>query len=386
MSFKIIIGADLVPTASNYDMFKNGLLDELIGEQLKQILKNADFTIFNLEVPLTDCNSPILKCGPRLIAPTKCINGIQKINPHFFTLANNHIMDQGEQGLRSTMEILSKAGVQYAGAGSNLQEASKPYIIDNGITKIGIYCCAEHEFSIATEKKAGANPFDPLESFDHIVSLKELCDFIIVLYHGGKEHYRYPAPYLQKICRKFVEKGADLVVCQHSHCIGCEEKWEKGTIVYGQGNFLFDSLDNDFWRTSLLLSIEIGEQGLSHIEYIPIVKNGNCVMKATSAQKKEILDTFTERNSLLKSESYVIQEYQKLSDTVLENYLSALQGKKFKNVGFKICNRLLKRKLRKWIIKRLYGKEELVQLLNYFECEAHRELIIQGLKDVVSKV
>src|SRR5699024_6140690 len=203
---------------------------------------------------------------------------------------------------------LSKAGVQYAGAGSNLQEASKPYIIDNGITKIGIYCCAEHEFSIATEKKAGANPFDPLESFDHIVSLKELCDFIIVLYHGGKEHYRYPAPYLQKICRKFVEKGADLVVCQHSHCIGCEEKWEKGTIVYGQGNFLFDSLDNDFWRTSLLLSIEIGEQGLSHIEYIPIVKNGNCVMKATSAQKKEILDTFTERNSLLKSESYVIQE------------------------------------------------------------------------------
>ena len=295
-------------------------------------------------------------------------------------------MDQGEQGLRSTMEILSKAGVQYAGAGSNLQEASKPYIIDNGITKIGIYCCAEHEFSIATEKKAGANPFDPLESFDHIVSLKELCDFIIVLYHGGKEHYRYPAPYLQKVCRKFVEKGADLVVCQHSHCIGCEEKWEKGTIVYGQGNFLFDSLDNDFWRTSLLLSIEIGEQGLSHIEYIPIVKNGNCAMKATSAQKKEILVAFTERNSLLKSESYVIQEYQKLSDTVLENYLSALQGKKFKNVGFKICNRLLKRKLRKWIIKRLYGKEELVQLLNYFECEAHRELIIQGLKDVVSKV
>ena len=70
MSFKIIIGADLVPTASNYDMFKNGLLDELIGEQLKQILKNADFTIFNLEVPLTDCNSPILKCGPGLIAPT----------------------------------------------------------------------------------------------------------------------------------------------------------------------------------------------------------------------------------------------------------------------------------------------------------------------------
>ena len=64
-----------------------------------------------------------------------------------------------------------------------------------------------------------------------------LCNSII---NGGKEHYRYPSPDLQKICRKFIDKGADLVVCQHSHCIGCEEKYNHGTIVYGQWNFLFD--------------------------------------------------------------------------------------------------------------------------------------------------
>lgn len=80
----------------------------------------------------------------------------------------------------------------------NLEEATKPYIVKiNGIT-VGIYCCAEHEFTIATAQKAGANPFDALESLDQVYRLKSICDYVIVLYHGGKEHYRYPSPYLQK--------------------------------------------------------------------------------------------------------------------------------------------------------------------------------------------
>ena len=78
--------------------------------------------------------------------------------------------------------------------------------------KIGIYACVEHEFTVATEKESGANPIDLLETPDHIVELKKQCDYVIVLYHGGKEQYRYPSPNLQKTCRKLVEKGADLVV------------------------------------------------------------------------------------------------------------------------------------------------------------------------------
>lgn len=55
-----------------------------------------------------------------------------------------------------------------------------------------MYTCAEHEFTIATENTPGANPFDPLESLDHIQELKSKCDFVLVLYHGEKAHYRYP--------------------------------------------------------------------------------------------------------------------------------------------------------------------------------------------------
>ena len=203
----ILIGGDLVPTNSNYELFSSANTAELLGDDLLEVLKQADFRVFNLEVPLTDQEAPIMKCGPNLIAPTSTINGIKQIQADLLTLANNHILDQGEQGIYSTIKILEKNAVDYVSAGSDLNNATQPYIYDcNGI-RVGFYACAEHEFTIATEHSPGANPFDPLESLDHISKLKNECDYIIVLYHGGKEYYRYPSPYLQKACRKIIDKA-----------------------------------------------------------------------------------------------------------------------------------------------------------------------------------
>lgn len=79
-----------------------------MGEELKDILQCADFRIFNLEVPLTDFEKPIIKCGPNLIAPTSTMKGIKNIGVSLFTLANNHILDQDIQGLESTIQLLQK--------------------------------------------------------------------------------------------------------------------------------------------------------------------------------------------------------------------------------------------------------------------------------------
>ncbi len=84
--FKFIIGADLVPTKSNIGLFANADVETLIGKDIKKLLNSANFTIFNLEVPLTDLSTPIKKCGPNLIAPTKTIAGLKAINPHFLRL------------------------------------------------------------------------------------------------------------------------------------------------------------------------------------------------------------------------------------------------------------------------------------------------------------
>ncbi|WP_242978133.1 CapA family protein [Garciella nitratireducens] len=234
------------------------------------------------------------KCGPNLIAPTSTIKGIKALSPSLITLANNHILDQNIQGLISTRHILRDYKIPYVGAGDSLSETNKPYIINQNGIRIGIYTCTEHEFTIAEEDKPGSNPFDPLESLGHIYRLRTECDHIIVLYHGGKEHYRYPSPYLQKVCRKMVEKGADLVITQHSHCIDCYEEYKGATIVYGQGNFIFDRSNSEFWQTSLIIKVNI-DKGI-HVDYIPIIKEENGVRLAEGEKGRKILEAFHKRS------------------------------------------------------------------------------------------
>ncbi len=371
----ILIGADLVPTVSNFSAFKAGDAVSLVGEELLDVLNKADYRIFNLEVPLCDNASPIDKHGPALIAPTDTISGYKALDVDLLALANNHIMDQDKQGLVSTIRVLNENGISYLGAGETLEEAKKAYFLQLDGKKIGVYACAEHEFSIAEDNTSGANPFDPLESLDHIYDMKRECDYVIVLYHGGKEHYRYPSPSLQKTCRKMIEKGADLVVCQHSHCVGCEEKYRGGTIVYGQGNFVFDYSESEFWQTSLL--VQIGED--FGVSYIPLVKKGNGVRLADSEESKKIFDAFSARSSEIADEQAVKQRYEEYANEQCSHYLFTLSGIQ-RGFIYRAINKLSGHRLDSYILQKKFGGKNGLAVRNFFECEAHRELILQRLK------
>lgn len=371
-SMYILVGADFVPTQSNIEQFKKADMEALLSPDLMNCLSQAAYRIFNLEVPLTDTAAPIIKLGPSLIAPTDTIAGYSSIKVDLLTLANNHILDQGDQGLRSTLKTLNGAGIAHIGAGNDLNEAKKPYVFSFSGKRVGVYACAEHEFSIATDDTAGANPFDPLWSLEHVEELKRVVDYVIVLYHGGKEHYRYPSPNLQKICRRFVDKGADLVICQHSHCIGCEEKYNGGTIVYGQGNFLFDNSDSEYWQTSLITRIN------EHFEisYIPLRKAGKGVTLASD--KDRILSEFKARGEEIKDPVFIKKEYDIFANKTLNGYLQTLCGKE--SLLFRGLNKIFKGRLRKRRLARLYDNKRITAILNYIECEAHNELLVTGLR------
>lgn len=369
----ILIGADIVPTKGNLGLFIEGRKKELLGNELVDILDSASFRVFNLEVPLTDFVTPIKKEGPNLRAPEKSSEGFKAIGADLLALANNHILDQGEQGLASTIKVLDSIGINHIGAGANLEEADKAYFFQDGNIKYGIYACAEHEFSIANESSPGANPFDPLETPDRISEIESDCDYLIVLYHGGKEHYRYPSPDLQKTCRKLVEKGADLVVCQHSHCIGCKEEYLTGQIIYGQGNFLFDHQDNEFWNTSLLLRVS-----REAIDYIPLIKNGSCVRLAIGDDSKRILSEFEQRSRDIQKSEFVHQQYRDFAQKSIDGYLLFLTGISG-NLIFRAINKLSGHRLQKLILKS-YSSRIKTGLRNYIECEAHRELLLKGLE------
>jgi len=164
---KLYIGADFVPTDINKSLFEEGKGEALVGKELYEILKQSDLNVFNLEVPLTDASTPINKFGNNLKSPTKTINGFKAIPSLLLGLANNHSYDQGYEGLQSTMQVLTQSNIAYSGAGGNVNEAKQPYIFTKDGIRLGIYMCTENEFSSASVHRAGANPFDVLESFDH---------------------------------------------------------------------------------------------------------------------------------------------------------------------------------------------------------------------------
>jgi len=375
-STSVIIGGDLSPTESNFSQFSSGNIGELVQTQLLEVLSAASFRIFNLEVPLTDRTTPIAKDGPSLRAPETTVKGIKALDPSLLSLANNHIADQGERGISDTMSVLSQSQINHIGCGMNLAAASEPFILEHEGLRIGVYSCAEHEFSIAGEYHAGANPLDLLESFDHITSLKSGCDYVIVLHHGGKEYYRYPSPELRRICRKMVTSGADLVICQHSHCIGSYDRFTHGAIVYGQGNFLFDRHDNEFWNTGLL--IKAGFSDRMELDFIPVCKRGNGVELADQQRKAAILSGFFIRSEDIGTNGFIEEQYDKYCLANGQYYLATM-------AGFGTTLRRTDKLLNRLFTRMIYSERKLHIIQNHLECETHRELIINYLRTIGKK-
>ena len=130
---------------------------------------------------------------------------------------------------------------------------------------------------------------------------KKNAEIVIVIYHGGKEFSRYPSPRLRLLCHEMVECGADIVLTQHSHCIGCYEEYEGGHILYGQGNLHFvkpHSLEG--WLTSLLVELEIGDT--IKLNYYPMAQDPDTggVKLTKNKEAEKIMNDFYARNEELK--------------------------------------------------------------------------------------
>lgn len=369
---KIIIGGDIVATESNKEYLNEGKVEEILDSNVINMLKQADLRMFNLENPMGKSGKTIDKWGNKLIADIQMVNSLKRIETDFVFLANNHIMDYGKDGLESTINVLKENNIEYTGIIDNSNVEYYGYIIERDGIKIGFYNLCENEFSVATEFNKGANPLNLLKNCYEIEQLKDKVDYVIVIFHGGKEFYRYPSPDIQKICRNFVDCGADCVIMQHSHCIGCQEIYKNKTIIYGQGNFIFDRRSNEFWDSELLIEIEIKDN--FKIKYYPVEKKDG---KYYYSKGENILKEFFERSEKIKDKNFIQNEYKKIAHNLLPMYLSYFN----RNTLIKrLFNKITKNK---YILNK-YSKNDCLAILNFIQCEAHREMLIEGLKEKIN--
>ena len=114
---RILIGGDLLPSGNNIPLFERGDARQLFGEEICQLFAAADFSIINLEGPLTDSEIQQEKAGPAIKAPKACVQGLKALGISAVALANNHITDYGQSGYEDTLDALNKAGIQHVGSG-----------------------------------------------------------------------------------------------------------------------------------------------------------------------------------------------------------------------------------------------------------------------------
>ena len=90
-----------------------------------------DSSICNLECPLTDSNIKLQKSGPNLKASAQSVNVLSKVGFNIVSLANNHILDYGEIGVKDTIFACESKGIKTVGAANNFINARKPCIVEN---------------------------------------------------------------------------------------------------------------------------------------------------------------------------------------------------------------------------------------------------------------
>lgn len=323
---KILIGADVVPCKANEHLFASGDINALFGGVVN-LARSADRIIINLECALTDNDTPIKKFGPNLKAAPASVNALKKLGVTDAALSNNHVFDFGITGLEDTMEALESVGISYMGIGENDTASRAIYTVNCGGKTLGIVNVCEHEYSYALPNRMGANPFDPFITMQDIRLTKSLCDFVIVIYHGGKEYCRYPSPRLYNLAHEMVLCGADVVITQHSHCVGCYEQFEGGHILYGQGNFNFIPYDEhpkpEGWYTSLLVELDI-DKGID-ISFYPLVTTEVGCDLAKGDAAREIMSAFIKRNAELANGSWR-KGWHDFCVSVAPNYKKVLDG------------------------------------------------------------
>lgn len=295
----LTIGGDVCPTAANEEMFAGGMHEALFGDVL-DVFKESDVNLVNLECALTCSENAIKKYGPNLKSSPKSAAALKAAGITHCGLSNNHTFDFGIEGLQDTVNALTENGIAYTGIGDNAADARKNLIIEKNGKKIAVITVCEHEYSYALPDRIGTREYDPYDTNDDIAAAKKQADYVIVLYHGGKELCRYPSPRLRKLCRSMANHGADAVLCQHSHCIGCCENFNGCHILYGQGNFHFTGiagLETEMWQTALLVQLNIGNT--LEISFIPVKADGASIALAKGGDKERILREFAERNAEL---------------------------------------------------------------------------------------
>lgn len=292
------------------DIMLGGNLDNLLCEKgfdfpfkpLSSYYTVADIVFGNLEAPLS-CDGVPQKNKILLHQNARAPAGLKDAGYDIFSIANNHIMDYGEDALIKTIDILEEHGLGHVGAGADISQATKPVEFLKKGVKISFLAYASsttdesNPLISAGEHDAGVALLDIKNIKEDINALqKKHADIIAVSLHWGLDKYHYPLPKQIDWAHEIIDAGANIIIGHHSHCLQAVEIYKKGIIAYSLGNFVFGDFlllngNMNRWtkrnRATALLRVTIAKEGVMDYEIIPVFVNGNGQLRVLKGVERQ---------------------------------------------------------------------------------------------------
>jgi poly-gamma-glutamate capsule biosynthesis protein CapA/YwtB (metallophosphatase superfamily) len=234
----------------------------LVAAEIAELTRAADVCVVNLECCISERGEPVPKPFT-FRAPPQAVETLAHLGVDCVLLANNHALDYGIEALLDTFAHLREAGIRWAGAGENIEEARAPVVLEG----LPVVAVCDHEAAFA----AGADR--PGIAYADIRGglpewLIESVPGALVCPHWGPNMTPAPRPHVRAAARRLCDAGATLVAGTSAHVFHGVE----GPVLYDLGDFIDDYAVEPRLRNDLgvLFFVDLGPDGLRRIEAVPI--------------------------------------------------------------------------------------------------------------------
>ncbi len=292
--------------------------------EIKPIVEDYDLAYYNQETILGGTELG-LSNYPRFNSPKEVGDAFLDAGFNLVSVASNHTMDKGEEGVLSSLDYWKSKDAYVAGSYSSFEERDKPVIKEvNGITYSFLaYTMWNNGLSTPTGKEYLNNEYsDELAKAD-IERVRDQVDVVIVAMHWGTEYSLNVSAKQKEVASYLASLGVDIIIGAHPHVVEPIEFIDDTMVIYSLGNLISDQ-EGVERLTGLMAAVTIKK----------VVDDGVTTITLENP-KADLVYTYS---SMSGKRNFKVYPYSQLNNTILPNYMSYYE--KYKSIVTSMSDRI----------------------------------------------
>ncbi|KOX11321.1 CapA family protein [Nocardiopsis sp. NRRL B-16309] len=230
-------------------------------DPISEQLSAADLSMVNLETAVTEGGTPAPGKQFLFRAPASSLEALDAAGVDVASVANNHGMDYGTDGLNDTLENGEASPVELVGAGRDADEAYAPHIAEVNGQTVAMFGATDvlddhlmAEWTAGEGKPGLASTKNEMKErmLTAVSEAAAEADNVVVLLHWGLEGSHCPLPHAPALADDLIEAGATAVVGGHAHVLSPGGFSGDSYVHYGLGNFVFYNYSGPTAETGVL--------------------------------------------------------------------------------------------------------------------------------------